>query len=95
LEPTPSGDSIALVVRLQAAADGGWYLHVDGTNTLEAIPLAPATLIMHLWRASDTRVLRGTIQLCGTKHVAAIQGNAQLIELMRAWLLDHEDTERQ
>jgi len=87
MEPTPTGDSIALVVRLREEADGRWLLHIDGTSTSEEIPLLPATLVVRLWRSINTTVLRGTIQLHGSDHIATIQGNMQLIELIRAWLL--------
>jgi hypothetical protein len=94
VEHTPIGESIALVLRLHEAADGQWLLHVDGTNVAEVIPLAPATLVVQLWRSSNTKVLRGTIQLHGSQHTATIQGNMQLVELIRAWLLPKESGAR-
>lgn len=87
MEPTSVGESIALIVRLHQAADGQWCVQVEGRGTVETFPLAPATLIVQLWRASDSRVLRGTIQLHGSSHCAAVQGNGQVVELVRAWLL--------
>jgi hypothetical protein len=94
VEPTPIGDSIALVLRLHKAADGQWLLHVDGTNVAEIIPLVPATLVVQLWRSSNTKVLRGTIQLHGSQHTATIQGNMQLVELIRAWLLPEDNVDQ-
>jgi hypothetical protein len=86
VDAEPAGDYIALVVRLQAAADGMWYVHVDGTSQVASIPLAPATLVVRLWRSADTGLLRGTIGLHGSNYWAPIQSNLQLEELTRAWL---------
>lgn len=86
MEPTPIGETMALVIRLRAAADGQWLLDVDGTSTLEALPLLPATFVVQLWRSNTTKVVRGTIQLHGSQHVASIQGNVQLLDLLREWL---------
>ena len=94
MEPTPSGDSIALVVRLREAADGRWLLHIDDASTTAEIQLQPATLVVRLWRSLNTKVLRGTIQLHGSQHVATIQGNMQLIELIRAWLLPDQSEQQ-
>jgi hypothetical protein len=94
LEPTPIGDSIALVLRLHETADGQWLLHVEGTSMTETFRLAPATVIVQLWRSSNTKVLRGTIQLHGSQHTATVQGSTQLIELIRAWLLPEYNTDR-
>lgn len=87
MTPGSTGEYIGLVARLQRAADGSWYVHVDGTNEITTIRLVPATLIIRLWRSSDTGVLRGTVQLHGSSYWAPIQSNAQLEELVRAWLL--------
>jgi hypothetical protein len=87
-----SGEYISLVVRLQAAADGTWYLYIDGANTPHAIPLAPMTLVVRLWRARPTGPLRGSIRLHGSDRWAPIQSNDQLEELVRAWLLSGEST---
>lgn len=92
MEPTSVGESIALIVRLQQAADGQWCVHVEGQGSAETFPLVPATLIVNLWRSGDSRVLRGTIQLHGSRHCAAVQGNGQVVELVRAWL-QTEDTD--
>jgi hypothetical protein len=92
MQAPPIGESSALLVRLYVAADGVWRIHVEGSETTEDIPLAPVTLIIRLWRTNDTRVLRGTIQLHGSSHCATIQGNAQLVKLVRAWLLDDGST---
>ena len=86
MEPTLIGETMALVIRLRASADGQWLLHIDGTSTLEALPLLPATFVVKLWRSNTTRVVRGTIQLHGSQHVASIQGNVQLLDLLREWL---------
>ena len=86
MESEPTGDYIAIVVQLRMAADGTWYVHVEGTDKVEAIPLAPVMLVVRLWRANDTHLLRGTIRLHGSDHWAPIQSNAQLESLVRAWL---------
>jgi hypothetical protein len=83
----PKGKYITVVARLQAAADGRWYVYIDGTNTTQAIPLAPVALVVRLWRASETGLLRGIIRLHGSDHWAPIQSNDRLEELVRAWLL--------
>ncbi len=80
-------DYIALVVRLQAAADGTWYLSVDGTSGTTAIPLVPVTLVLRLWRGGSSGLLRGRIGLHGSDRWAPFQSNAQLEELVREWLL--------
>jgi hypothetical protein len=87
MESEPTGDYIAIVVQFRTAADGAWYVYVEGTDKVEAIPLAPLMLVVRLWRANDTHVLRGTIRLHGSDHWAPIQSNAQLEDLVRAWLL--------
>ena len=86
MDAEPAGEYIALVVRLQLAADGKWYIHVDGTSQPAAIPLAPATLVVRLWRSAGTGLLRGTIGLHGSNYWAPIQSNVQLEELTWAWL---------
>jgi hypothetical protein len=80
-------DYIALVVRLQTAADGTWHLSVDGTSGTAAIPLAPVTLVIRLWRGGSSGLLRGRIGLHGSDRWAPFQSNAQLEELVREWLL--------
>jgi hypothetical protein len=87
MEPGSPGEYIALVVRLEAAADGRWYLHVDGSDGVQVFPLTPCTLVIRLWRSSDRRLLRGVLRLDGNDHWAPLQSNAQLEELVRAWLL--------
>ena len=86
MDSEATGEYVALAVRLQPVADGGWYLYVDGTHTFGPIPLVPATLVVRFWRVPDTAALRGTIRLEGTDHWAPIQSNTQLEELVRAWL---------
>ena len=90
MEPEPTGNYISLVVRLQMAADGKWYIYIDHTSTTQAIPLAPATLVVRLWRASAIGPLRGSIRLHGSDHWAPIQSNSQLEDLVRAWLSSGE-----
>ncbi len=90
MESEPTGNYIAVVVRLQMAADGRWYIYVDGTSTTQAIPLVPVTLVVRLWGASETGPLRGSIRLHGSDHWAPIQSNDQLEKLVRAWLLSGE-----
>jgi len=86
MESEPAGSYVALVVRLQTAADGRWYVYVDGTDRVDAIPLVPLTLVVRLWRSNDSDVLRGSIQRQGGDQWAPIQSNTQLEELVRAWL---------
>jgi hypothetical protein len=80
-------DYIALVVRLQSAADGTWHISVDGTTATTAIPLVPVTLIVRLWRSESGGLLRGRIGLEGSDRWAPFQSNMQLEELVREWLL--------
>ncbi len=80
------GKYIALVVRLQADAGGKWFIHVDGTAQPFVMPLLPLTLAVRLWRIRETGVLRGIIRLHGDDRSAPIHCNAQLEELVRAWL---------
>jgi hypothetical protein len=87
VEAVHSGEYISLVVRLQATAEGTWYLHVDGTDRQQDLPLKPLTLVIRLWRSSDRRLLRGVVQIDGNDHWVPLQSNAQLEELVRAWLL--------
>jgi hypothetical protein len=82
-----SGEYIALVVRLQANADGDWYVSVDGTTILDALPLRPLSLVVRLWRATNTGILRGNIRLLESDQWVPIQSNAQLEQLVQAWLL--------
>ncbi|MEO7911034.1 MAG: hypothetical protein ABIV47_15430 [Roseiflexaceae bacterium] len=91
MEAGSSGEYISLVVRLQAAADGTWYVHVDGANTPHAFALTPITLVVRLWHASSTGTLRGSIRLHDSDHWAPIQSNGQLEELIRAWLLNGQN----
>jgi hypothetical protein len=85
-----AGHYIALVVRLQPSADGRWTIQVDGTSAVAALPLAPATLVVRLWHTPATGVLRGRVELQGTEAWAPIQSNAQLVALVRAWLMSDE-----
>jgi hypothetical protein len=86
VDADPAGNYIALVVRLQLADDGLWYLYVDGTVGPQAVPLSPATLIIRLWRNGDTGVLRGSVRFQDSDLVAPIQTGAQIESLIRAWL---------
>jgi len=86
MESEPTGAYIALVVQLRAATDGTWYMTIEGTHSAKAIPLVPLTLVVRLWRITDTEVLRGSIRLHGSDHWAPIQSNTQLEQLARAWL---------
>lgn len=85
-------DSIAVAIRLQPDPYGSWSFHVEGTSYFDAIPLAPATLIVRLWRSDDSKILRGTVQLHGSTHTAMLQSNTQLIEIISAWLLGNNRT---
>jgi hypothetical protein len=86
VEPAPEGSYIALVVSLQAAADGAWSIVVDGTPGMLSIPLVPVKLILRMWRAHDSGALRGTVRLHGTDRWAPIQSNVQIEQLVQAWL---------
>ena len=87
MELTSSGESLAVVVQLKQDAGGQWCVYVDGTDTHQALPLAPLTLVVQVWLAGEARVMRGNIQLYGTQHAAPVQSNGQLIELVQAWLI--------
>lgn len=87
MEAESSGEYIGLVVQLEADADGHWHISVDGTATIPALPLLPLALVVRLWRTTDTGTLRGHIQLAASDQSAPIQSNAQLEQLIRAWLL--------
>src|SRR5262249_46493201 len=86
MDAEPPGEYIAIVMQLRPAIDGTWYVDIEGTHSAKAIPLEPLTLVVRLWRVSDTDLLRGSIRLHGSDHWAPIQSNAQLEELVRAWL---------
>ena len=81
----PAGEYVSLVVRLQADAGGRWFVHVDGATQPLVVPLVPLTLVVRLWRTSETEILRGTIRLQNDRW-APIQSNSQLEELIHAWL---------
>lgn len=81
------GEYCGLVVRVGPGAGGRWYLDIGGTSTATAIPLAPATFVVRLWRIAATGEIRGTIRLAGDEHAAPLRSNAELEALVRAWLL--------
>lgn len=87
MDTAAPGEYIALVVHLQADRDGTWQLSVDGTTTVEALPLKPLALVIRLWRTTDTGILRGNIRLFENNQWVPIQSNTQLEQLIRAWLL--------
>jgi len=87
MEPSSSGEYIALVVQLQRTSEGTWQLQVDGADGRRVLPLAPLRLIVRLWRSSDRRLLRGVVRLDGNDQWVPLQSNAQLEALVRAWLL--------
>jgi len=91
MESEPTGHYIAIIVQLRAATDGKWYVDIEGTHSARAIPLIPLTLVVRLWRISDTEVLRGSIRLYGSDHWAPIQRNVRLEQLVRAWLSSDDD----
>ena len=96
MDLAPVGESMDLVVRLQIDAEGKWYVFIDGAHLPQAIPLAPVTLIIHIWRAGDAKILRGSVELHGSRHIVVIQSNAELLDLLRAWLVsDDEASARQ
>lgn len=78
------GDYVALVVRVEPAANGEWYLYVNGTQDARVMPLRPLTLVIRVWRRSGA--FRGQVQLRGHDTWAPFQSNAQLEELVRHWL---------
>jgi hypothetical protein len=86
MESESTGDYIAIVVQLQVAANGKWYVNIDGTHSAKGMPLMPMTLVVRLRRFHDTEVLRGIIRLHGHDRWAPIQSNIQLEELVRSWL---------
>jgi hypothetical protein len=86
MDPEPAGEYIALVVRLQTAADGTWHLYVIGADGSRSFPLAPLTLVIRLWRSGVEGILRGTIRFDGDDNWAPIQTNAQLESLIHLWL---------
>lgn len=87
MQSTPVGDTLLLVVRLHADAEGRWHIDVDGTHTYTSVPLVPATLILHVWRTGDQHLLRGNVELYGSEHSAALQSSDKLVDLLRAWLI--------
>ncbi|HEX5501122.1 MAG TPA: hypothetical protein VFW96_00785 [Thermomicrobiales bacterium] len=91
MDAEETGDVLALVVRLATAADGRSRVSVDGTATLPATPLPPATFTVRLWRARDTGLLRGSIRLHASERwgerTAPLQSDTRLEALARAWLL--------
>jgi hypothetical protein len=90
VEAITSGEYISLVVRLQTDAEGTWFLHIDGADGQQDLPLVPATLVVRLRRSSPAGPLRGSIRLHGSDHWAPIQSNSQLEELVQAWLSSSE-----
>lgn len=88
MDLAPFGESSDLVVRLQADAAGQWCIEIEGANQLQPIPLAPITLVIHVWRGTNTKIFRTSVELPGSDHTALIQSNVQLLALIRAWLLD-------
>lgn len=92
METDSQGNYITLVVQMQQAADGRWYLSVAGTHPLAARPLVPGMLVVRLWHPRGTNLLRGSIRLAGSDQWAPIQSNTQLEALVRAWLFSSDTT---
>ncbi len=88
MDLAPIGESSDLVVRLQVDSAGEWSIAIDGAPIAQPIPLAPITLIIHVWRANGSKIFRTRIEIPGSEHSALIQSNAQLLDLIRQWLLD-------
>ena len=88
MDPAPIGQTSDLVVRLQVDAAGKWSIAIDGASIVQPIPLAPITLVIHVWRAGGTQIFRTSIEIPGSDHIALIQSNAHLLDLIRTWLLD-------
>jgi hypothetical protein len=84
------GDYQTLIVRLGTADGGTWHLVVDGSWPMPPIPLAPATLVMRLWRNHESGVLRGSLQLHGSEERALFHCNAALERLVQRWLFGGE-----
>jgi hypothetical protein len=68
--------------------EGDCTLVVDSAAGQERIALRPATLVIRLWRSGSSMIVRGSISLEGASIVAPIQSNANLEQLLRAWLFD-------
>jgi len=60
---------------------------LEGTHAPLDLPLAPLTLVVRVWRSSDSRLLRGQMQIHGSDFWVPIQSHAQLEQLIRTWLL--------
>lgn len=86
MEPASAGGYTALVIRLGVGGDGTWCVEFDDTRQSRVLPLTPAILVVRLWHAGNTGVVRGTIRLHGSEHWGPIQSNVQPAELMHAWL---------
>jgi hypothetical protein len=87
MDAASTGEYIAIVVRLRPSSDGTWYLDIDGTTGARSFPLVPLDLVIRLRKTGDDSILRGTLRLDGDDLLAPFQSNAQLVELVRAWLL--------
>jgi len=81
----PAGDYVAVVVRLQQAGNGQWWLHVAGSASVEPLPLVPLQFTVRLWRAK-TGIVRGRLQLQGNDVWVPFQSTTQLEALIRDWL---------
>lgn len=83
---TLTGETSSFLVRLYPTEGGVWCVHIEGASVNQDHVLVPATFVLNIWRTNDARILRGTIQLHGSPHSAPVQANAQLLDLLAAWL---------
>ena len=83
--PASADQYMALVVRVELDSSGDWVVVVASHTTRLTTHIAPATLVLRLWRSADGGVLRGTVGLAGTEHTVAVQTQTAALELLRAW----------
>lgn len=87
MDPEPAGEYITLVVQLRDSGNGSWQVQVEGAGSPRALPLLPATLVLRIWRAADSDLLRGTVRHHESDRSASFQSNSSLANLVTAWLL--------
>ena len=78
--------------QLRVAADGTWYVDIEGTHTAIDLPLRPLSLVVRLWRVGHNGLLRGSIRRLDSDQWIPLQSNVRLEELLRAWLMDSSST---
>lgn len=80
-----------LLVDVSKGSDGRWRIVVNDTHRERIYPLVPGGLLIRLWRAPETGILRGTVQLRGTEYEAPIHTNDRLEAMVRDWLAGGSD----